>query len=388
MVSILTPINRKRAVGFIGGGLHSAVGYAHAAACQMDGHWSIESGCFSHKDKDNRETAQHWGVKETRIYLSWEEFLDKEHEKLSAVAVLTPTPDHASIVSAALRAGVPVICEKALATSTAEARVIEDVLKESKGFLAVTYNYSGYPMVRELRNIIASGKLGKVLQMQIEMPQEGFLRTDTHGEPVKPQAWRLKDYAIPTISLDLGVHLHHLVRFLTGETALEVMADQQSYGRHPGVTDDVTCWINYSGGLRVSMWFSKTALGYRNGQRIRVFGEDASAEWYQMNPEELYINYANGKREIIDRGGQSDVANEARYSRFKAGHPAGFIEAFATLYADIGTAIDEWQKTGEYNSEFVPKFSDAYEGLELFEAAGRSASNRRWEPLRSRNESV
>jgi predicted dehydrogenase len=374
--------SRTRALGFIGGGLNSAVGYVHAAASQMDGLWRVEAGCFSRKQEENLRTAAHWQVAPDRVYGSWRDFLEKEAGRLDAVAILTPTPDHADMVAAALAGGLPVICEKALATSLEEVELIRRAYVPGKSFLAVTFNYSGYPMVRELRHLIRSGKLGKIQQVHLEMPQEGFSRVDASGKPLSPQAWRLQDYKIPTISLDLGVHLHHLMSFLTGQSPLEIMADQANYGKFSRLTDNVTCWVKYPDDVRCIMWYSKTALGHRNGLRLRVFGEWAGAEWYQLNPEELLINRADGTREIVDRGGTVEVSRETRYARFKVGHPAGFIEAFANLYADVARAYDEWEEGGAYESDFVFGLDHAEEGLALFEAGMRSAGNRSWEILR------
>ena len=145
---------------------------------------------------------------------------------LDAVVILTPTDFHKDIIIDALRAGFHVVSEKSLATSVQEGEEIAKVIAETKGFFCTTYNYTGYPMVRELKQFIEDGKLGKIQQVQVEMPQEGFMRLGVQGEPPKPQAWRLKDTAIPKISLDLGSHLHNMVYFLTGERPERIVADQ------------------------------------------------------------------------------------------------------------------------------------------------------------------
>src|SRR5690606_7761185 len=170
----------------------------------------------------NQTTADAWGIPAQRVYPSWQELLQQERGQLDAIVILTPTPSHCDIVTAALELGYAVICEKALATSSEETARIKAKLDETKGFLAVTLNYSGYPMLRELKHKIQCGELGRLLHVQIEMPQEGFVRLDAKGEKPLPQAWRLKDGFIPTISLDLGVHLHHLMAFLTGKSPLKV----------------------------------------------------------------------------------------------------------------------------------------------------------------------
>ena len=282
------------------------------------------------------------------------------------------------MVIAVLDAGYPVICEKALAVSSEECRSIGEAVARNRGFLAVTYNYSGYPMVRELRRMIADGELGRLQQIHIEIPQEGFLR-----QAAAPQAWRLKDHAVPTVSLDLGVHAHHLVHFLTGGRApLEVVGDQTTYGHFGEIVDNVYCLAHYEDDLRVQSWFGKTALGNRNGLRIRVYGSLASAEWFQMQPEDLLFSQADGRRLVIDRGsGDAGLARQLRYNRFKSGHPSGFIEAFANLYADIADQLRQHQSGVTTRNDFVYGAEESEEGLRFLEAISRSAQTRKWEAV-------
>ncbi|RTL57740.1 MAG: Gfo/Idh/MocA family oxidoreductase [Rhodocyclaceae bacterium] len=367
-------------LGFIGGALDSAVGYAHHTAATMDRCWTVDAGAFSLHSEQNAATAAAYGVPASRTHSDWRAMLQAEQGKLDALVVLTPTPTHAEVVSAALGAGYPVICEKALATTSAEARQIEAARNAAKGFLAVTYNYSGYPMVRQLRHMIRDGKLGRILHFQAEMPQEGFIRTDPQGNKPKPQAWRLKDGSVPTIHLDLAVHLHHLIHTLTGLSPLEVVADQTSQGWFPGVIDDVMCLARYQQDVRGHIWFSKSSLGHRNGLRLRLYGSKAAAEWFQMAPEEVLISHADGHREILDRAGDAPLAAQARYTRFKAGHPAGFIEAFANLYRDIAGCLRQHQRGEAWQTEDVYDARLAIEGLTMLEAMVKSATSRQWEP--------
>jgi len=231
--------------------------------------------------------------------------------------------------------------------------------------------------------MIIDGKLGNLSLIQIEMPQEGYARLNKQGKPPKPQAWRLIDGDIPTISLDLGSHLHHMIYFLSGEKPLQVVADQASYGFFKEVTDNVICLARYTGNLRSQIWYSKMALGHRNGLRVRVYGEKGSAEWFQLEPEELVFNNIHGKREIIDRASCVDLADQLRYNRFKSGHPAGFIEAFANHYYDLAESLIEFNQKGHYTSPWVFSALLAKEGLEMLEAISLSAKNNRWQNIYS-----
>ena len=240
----------------------------------------------------------------------------------------------------------------------------------------MTYNYSGYPMVRELRRLIAEGHLGRLHQIHIEMPQEGFLR-----QGATPQAWRLQDYAVPTVSLDLGVHVHHLIHFVTGgKRPLDVVGVQSTYGQFGDIIDNVSFLARYEDELRVQCWYGKTALGYRNGLRIRVFGSQASAEWLQVQPEDLRLSRADGSRIVLDRGsGDADLARQPRYNRFKPGHPSGFIEAFANLYTDIAGHLRHFHSGEPAPNDFVYSARESEDGLRFLEAVARSADTMAWQ---------
>ena len=346
----------------------------------MDKRWSLKSGCFSIEPPVNSDTGKVYGVPRDRVYDEWRDMLTQERDLLDAIVVVTPTPTHCEIVTSCLEAGVPVICEKALAVDSVEAERILEVRDKTNGFLAVTYNYSGYPMVRELRNLIRKGALGRILHFQVEMQQEGYLRVDAQGEKPIPQSWRLADGQIPTIHLDLAVHQHQLIHYLTGHRPLEVVSDQDSYGWFD-VVDNVICLCRYSEGIQGQFWFSKSALGTRNGLRVRIYGSDASAEWFQANPEELLLSFSNGSRQVVDRASTVELAGMPRYGRFKAGHPAGFIEAFANLYVDIADCLWQYKSTGQWKSEEVFGAEFAAEGLQLFDAMVLSSKSRTWQAV-------
>lgn len=369
-----TPYDPLR-IAFIGGALNSAVGYTHFNASRLDGHFRVEAGCFSRDSSQNEHSARVYGVVPERAYQNWRALLDAEAGSIDAVVILTPTPNHTEIVIAAIDAGFPVICEKALAVSSADCQAIEDAVERKRGYLAVTYNYSGYPMVRELQRMIREGRFGKIQQIQIEMPQEGYLRVGAN-----PQAWRRVDYAVPTVSLDLGVHVHHLVDFLTGGCKPQrLVGDQSSYGQFGGLIDNVNALAHYEDDLRVNAWWGKTALGLRNGLRIRVFGDSASAEWFQMDPENLNWADNDGRHCVLDRGsGEAKTAQQLRYNRFKAGHPSGFIEAFANLYADIAGELRSLKGGQCERSEFVFGATQSREGLHFLEKISESARRMEW----------
>jgi len=230
--------------------------------------------------------------------------------------------------------------------------------------------------------MIKQNNLGRIQQVHIEMPQEGFARLDKQGRPIKPQEWRLHDGDIPMISLDLGVHLHNQVGFLTGENPLEVIAVQNSYGFFKQIVDNAICVAKYTNDMVCNIWYSKAALGYRNGLRVRVYGEKGAAEWYQLDPERLVLHDNKGQSQVFDRGhSNADLSSQLRYGRFKVGHPAGFIEAFANLYNDIADSIQAYTEKSNYRSEYVFGVDEALSGLYMLEAIAQSAKSKTWEKI-------
>lgn len=369
-------------LGIIGGAVNSAVGRAHFVSSQMDGKFRIVAGAFSRHREIVELTSQMWNIAKERSYTDGIEFLENEANNLDAVAILTPTPSHSEFIFKALQLGIPVICEKAMSDRMEDACAISKLASQKNNLVRLTFTYSGYPMVREARKRIQCGSFGKVIGVQVEMPQEGFIKKGPDGNFIKPQSWRQRDNEIPTISLDLGVHIHHLIGLLTGETPISVCAVQSSKGAWPGVVDEVTCLVRYSSGFLSNIWFSKVALGNRNGLAIRVFGENGSIEWVQNLPEQLKFADQHGNVKIIDRASpDSNPVFDQDYGRFKVGHPGGFVEAFANIYSDFSDEI-----RGALNSDngYIPYYYSpefATEGLRLFEAAHISANRQAWVQL-------
>lgn len=372
-------LNEPFKLAFVGGGVDSAVGRVHKIACQMDGKFLLVAGCFSLNEQINKQSALEYGVPQSRLYENVNALISNEVGKIDAIVILTPTPTHKEIIIQALENNIPVISEKALAANSQEAREIIDCERKTGGFLAVTYNYTGYPMIRELRVMIESGKLGNVNQIDIEMPQEGFIKVNSDGTHNTPQAWRLKDGEIPTVSLDLGVHLYQMVDFLTNETPIELVATQDSFGHFSEVIDNVTSIIRYSNGMLCNMSYGKVSLGCRNGLKVRVFGTKGAAEWYQMEPEFLTFFNSQGVKTVIDRNVEGlTEASAKRYDRFKIGHPAGFIEAFANYYRDIASNLDSYKRRAEISNQFVYGTLAALEGIALAEHIVISDKQKKW----------
>lgn len=367
-------MTEKLKLAFLGGGINSAIGKTHKIAISMDNNHQLVAGCFSRDSETNIQSAEAYNIRKNRVYNSLDSLIFNEKDNIDAICILTPTPNHKEDVIKSIRNGIPVICEKALAASVQEALEIKDCLTKHNGFLAVTYNYTGYPMLRELKDIITGNKLGKIEQVHIEMPQEGYAK---HLEKI--QNWRLHDKELPMISLDLGSHIYNIISFLTNEKPMEIISTENNFNTTKKVIDNSISIAKYTNGITCNIWFSKVALGHRNGLKVRIYGQEGSAQWYQADPENLHINDNKGNKYTIDRASKSaKTANKARYNRFKAGHPSGFIEAFANHYSDIFNLLQE--KNGEKNN-FVFGIKSALEGLKTIEAAQKSNTSKIWEKI-------
>lgn len=361
-------------IAFIGGGINSAIGRTHRIAIEMDKRYELVAGCFSRDININSQTAEEYGV--DRLYNNIDDLISAEKNSIDAICVLTPTPDHKDIVLKCIKNNISVICEKALASSSVEILEIQEALNKYKALLVVTYNYTGYPMVRELRSMIRDNKLGKIEQIHIEMPQESFAKLDKDGNPQIPQKWRLSDTFLPTMSLDLGTHTHDLASFLIEERPTELVAIQNSFGSFSEVVDNSISIARYTNDIVSNVWFSKCALGHTNGLRVRVYGKEASAMWYQLEPEYIYFCDNRGNKSIIDRANNDvSVTSEYRYNRFKAGHPSGFIEAFANYYGDIA---DYFLGLNKDENRFLFGIENALEGLRMLEAMTISNNTKQW----------
>lgn len=329
-------------IAFVGGGLNSAIGNVHRIASQMDGRFSLVGGCFSRNPQTNAATAENWGIATRRVYTDVLDLIDAEQGRLDAVAVLTPVFSHAPIITALIEKGFNIISEKPLVSDLDEVNRLQSALLRTGGRLLVTFNYTGYPMIRELQERIRRGDFGVIKHIRSTMQQESFVKRDAQGNYIPPQSWRLEDRTIPTVSLDLGMHVVHLQQFLVPDAPISVLSRMDSFGAFPEVVDDVDIMYRCKGGLYVHGWWSKSAAGHANGLSVEVFGSEGSARWVQMEPELLRLRNTTGVESAIHRGTAACmVASQPRYNRFKAGHPDGFIEAFANTYNDIATEFFE-----------------------------------------------
>ena len=362
-------------IAFIGGSQLSAVGNTHRIASEMDNRFELVAGCFSRNPDVNQSTASNWGLSTDQAYQNWKSLLDSVDTNSTVIALLTPTPHHFEVLEAAISMGFRIICEKSVTSSLDEIRSLSAQIDKSRSSLHAVYNYTGYPMIRELREIVQSGILGKLLHCEVEMPQEGFLRRKADGTEIQPQEWRRYDDFIPTVSLDLGIHVVNLFRFVTGERIEKVVGHYQSRGNVPDVVDNVSALAECSNDLTADFRFGKTSLGKSNGLSVNIYGSEGSASWIQIDPEYLRLSDCFGTTKKLHRGSVSCMlAHLDRYNRFKAGHPSGFLEAFSNHYFDIADELEGLVKA----SEFTFSANDAMTDMAVLHALSESVQSKKW----------
>ena len=357
-------------VAMIGGGVNSAVGRVHEIAMRMDLEFNLSAGCFSRDPEFNQQSGQAYAVAPSRVYRHPEHMLNDPDLDVDAVVIATPIQSHAEYIHLALDRGLRVISDKPLVATLAECHQVVQRVKPDSTDVFCIFNYTGYPAVREMKRRIELGEIGQVFKVMAEMPQDSYMRLKNANKTHAIQPWRLQDGLISCVSLDLFVHLHSLINYVTGETPLRVNAWQRAIsGVADGLVDEVDAFIEYTNALRVNAWYGKAALGQRNGLKLRVLGTHGSLEWFQEHPEQLRAADATGNTLIYDRiSSSSSITSEARYNRFKAGHPAGFIEAFANYYTDIAQAI-----RAQTLNVHTLSIGVAAEGLALCQAISESA---------------
>lgn len=362
-------------IGILGGGINSAVGFAHISALRLTGMAFIDLACFSRDTEVNRESANFYHVDSRILCEDFDSFIQRASEaKIDLVVLLTPTDQHYTQLTILASLKIPVLSEKALTTSSQSAKEVTDRFSKEAIRNWVVFNYTSYPMVREACSIVKAWRVEDLISLRLQMPQQTFLRKDLQGNFPNPQSWRTRDYAVPTISLDLGVHLFSIAQIMLGfELSFsEIASRHSSSGQVPLVIDDVAIMTKLKSGVHLDFWFSKVALGHQNGLGFSVYSKHGSIHWTQNNPDFLKKTDKSGNNSILARGDFGlNVANLPRYSRFKGGHPTGFIEALSNYYidvfADLNSAFDVTHNPDQNSRNFTFTFEDSILGLDFFQ---------------------
>ncbi|HEX9418048.1 MAG TPA: Gfo/Idh/MocA family oxidoreductase [Methylomirabilota bacterium] len=334
---------RKLRLAMVGGGPGSNIGDTHRRAASFDGRYTLLAGVFASDPARSRAFAESLEIAPDRRYGSWEEMAEREGARkdgVEVVAIMTPNASHHPIAKAFLERGIDVICDKPLTTGLDDALDLLRLARRAGLVFAVTYNYTGYPMVRQAREMIRSGELGAIRLVQVEHAS-GWASTLLEASGHKQATWRTTPSIAGKSAVvgDIGTHAHHLARFVTGLEVTELSAELSTVVPGRKSDDNAHVKLRFTNGARGLMWVSMAATGNLHGQRIRVFGEKASLEWIQEQPEQLHLRPLDGPHRVLSRGCGYLSAAAQRATRLWPGHPEGFLEAFANLYAGAADAV-------------------------------------------------
>jgi predicted dehydrogenase len=372
-------------LGMVGGGRDAFIGAVHRIASRIDDQYELVAGCFSSSAEKSLASAADLGV--PRAYASFDEMAARESRRkdgIDAVAIVTPNHMHAPAALAFLKRGIHVICDKPLTATLPEAKKLAKAAEASGVIFALTHNYTGYPMIRQAKAMIAAGDLGDLRLVQVEYAQD-WLAEPLEGTGQKQADWRTDPARSGAggSTGDIGTHAFNLANFVTGLTLDTLAADLQAFVPGRRVDDNAHVMMRYHGGARGMLWCSQVASGCENGLRLRVYGTKAGIEWAQEDPNYLWVTPFGKPRYRLTRGGAGTGPEAARMTRVPAGHPEGYLEGFANIYAEAARAITARKAGTDIPDDVVfPGLKEGLEGVAFVDACVRSsARNAAWVTL-------
>ncbi len=389
MNQTLQALGRRLRLGVVGGGPGSFIGPVHRSAARLDDHYEVVAAALSRDPATGRRAALELGIQPERAYGSWTDLLAGEAGRadgIDVLAIMTANAAHHPIAKAALAQGLDVICDKPLTTRLEDAQDLVRAAEAAERVFCVTYNYTGYPMVRQARAMVQAGELGAIRQLQVEYIQ-GHLATPTPADREPGLDWRFQPAECgPSLVLgDIGTHAHHLACFIADQPLAAVAAELGSAVPGRQVDDLAHVLLRFEGGARGSLWVTNSAAGAEHGLAIRLFGERGGLEWHQEQPNQLLHRRLGDCPRLLGRGGPGLTPAAERATRIVLGHPEGYQEAFANLYRDVAAAIVA-RRTGRPADPLAldfPTVADGARGIAFVEACVASAkANGGWTSCR------
>ena len=357
----------KLKYGMVGGGQGAFIGDVHRKAIAMDGKAELAAGCFSQDYQNTLTTGEMLGLAKDRLYPTFQEMMaveGKREDKIDFIVIVTPNSSHFEISRLALENGIHVACDKPLTTTSADARELERLAAENDLLFCVTYTYTGYPVVKHLREMIARGDLGDIRFVNAEYPQE-WLSTPLEQSGQKQAAWRADPELTGASNCvgDIGSHIENMVSYLTGLKIQSLCARLDTFVEGRCLDDNASILVNYLSGEKGLYWSSQIAVGHDNGLRVRIYGTKGSIEWAQEDPNYAKVRYLDKPMAVISRGRDDLYPHAQTYSRVPAGHPEGYFEAFANIYTTFCNALSK-KRAGEILSTAEMDFPGVKEGLQ------------------------
>ena len=374
-------------LGMVGGGRDAFIGAVHRIAARIDDQYELVAGCFSSSAEKSMASGADLGVDPRRTYASFAEMAAREARRkdgIEAVAIVTPNHMHAPVAMQFLRRGIHVICDKPLTATLPEAKRLAKAAEAAGVVFALTHNYTGYPMIRQAAAMVRAGELGEIRVVQVEYAQDWL------AEPIEQSGQKQADWRTDPARTgaggatgDIGTHAFNLAGFVTRLEVEALAADLQSFVPGRRVDDNGHVMLRYKGGARGMLWCSQVAAGCENGLRIRVYGTKAGIEWAQEDPNYLWVGPLNQPKYRITRGGAGSGPEAGRVTRVPPGHPEGYLEGFANIYAEAARAILARREGVAVDPAVTfPGLKEGVEGVAFVDACVRSSKrNGAWVTL-------
>ena len=370
----------------VGGGPDALIGEVHRMAARLDGNIELVAGSFSSDPQKSRNFGRKLGLKEERLYESFQQMAEKEarlpkEDRIDFVTVVTPNHLHFEVCKAFIEAGINVVCDKPMTNSIEHAEELCKLVEKQNAIFGLTHNYSGYPMVKQARKMVSDGKLGNLRKVMVEYSQ-GWLSEAIEDKGNKQAAWRTdpERAGVSSVIADIGTHAEHMVEYMTGLVPQKLYADINTFVEGRPLEDDANMFIHYEKGVRGVLTCSQIAIGEENRFNVRLYGDKASLEWTQENPNYLRIKYPDKPEEIYKKANPYLSAESNKNTRIPPGHPEGFIGAFANIYSSVSAAIRN-QKEGEeirLKDYDFPTVYDGLSGVKFIHRAMESGKKEEW----------
>jgi predicted dehydrogenase len=370
---------RRIRLGMVGGGEGAFIGAVHRIAARLDDRFELVAGALSSTEEKSKRSGAALGLDPARCYGDFRTMASREARRkdgIEAVAIVTPNHMHYPAAKEFLKRGIHVICDKPLTATMTEAKAFEKLVGESDAVFCLTHNYTGYPMVRQARAMVADGTLGEITLIQAEYPQD-WLTEPIEQTGQKQAGWRTDPKRSGAGALgDIGTHAYNLACFVANDTAAELAADVHSVVAGRQVDDNAHVMMRWGKGAKGMLWCSQVAPGHENGLKLRIYGRKGGLEWVQADPNYLWYSPLGQERRLITRGGAGAGEAAGRVTRVPSGHPEGYLEGFANIYREAADAIVAARDGGKPGKDVMfPGIAEGMQGMRFVAAC--VASSRR-----------
>ncbi|MEM9787278.1 MAG: Gfo/Idh/MocA family oxidoreductase [Pseudomonadota bacterium] len=362
-------------LGMVGGGNDAFIGAVHRIASRIDGRFDLAAGALSSTPEKAQASGQALGLDPARTYDDFKAMAIREarlKDGIEAVAIVTPNHVHYAAAREFLKRGIHVICDKPLTSTMADARKMAKAVADSDALFVLTHNYTGYPLIRQARQMVADGEIGAIRVVQVEYAQDWL----TKAEDFKQAAWRTdpERSGAGGSTGDIGTHAFNLASFVTGLETESLAADLQAFVSGRQLDDNAHVMLRFAGGARGMLWCSQVAPGNENGLRLRVYGDKGGLEWAQENPNQLWFTRHGEPKQLLTRSGAGATEAAERVTRIPAGHPEGYLEGFATIYREAADAICAHRDGRPVPEDMIyPGIDDGMKGMQFVDACVRSS---------------